>query len=359
MMTIHVPKWLVWALASLLVAAAIAVAFLLGRSGGNGGSSDVLETGQGASVSPEEAQPATCSERAAKRAIAETRFESAVHEIGAVPAGKPLFGRFGYVISEVTCRDFTGDDIEEMMVQLACCTGGSSSPWAIFSPGSHGWELSFYRANIQAKLTVQGDAIVEKTPAYAAGDPTCCPTTFRFGRVTWDGSKFGYESENPVAGRTVKVSSRGVGRLGPFKPATGSPVEAAEAFGPPSYVGPNDELCVNEWRDLGLLINFANLGGADPCSAEGAVGSIELEGELAEQAGWETTEGVQVGMSEGELREIYPDAEMQSYPGLRNVLLLIEGPTIIGDSGSYPVLAARIDGGAVNELRMSVGAAGE
>jgi hypothetical protein len=53
-------------------------------------------------------------------------------------------------------------------------------------------------------------------------------------------------------------------------------------------------LCVNEWRDRGLLVNFADLGGADPCSAEGRVGGIELKDELAAQAGWETDQGVRV-----------------------------------------------------------------
>jgi hypothetical protein len=144
-----------------------------------------------------------------------------------------------------------------------------------------------------------------------------------------------------------------------LQPQSKSPVEAADEFGPPSYVGPNDELCVNEWRDLGLRINFASLSGVRPCSADGRVGSIELKDELAAQAGWETDQGVRVGMPVEELREIYPDARTQSFPGVGRVLVLIEGRRLIGVVAAHPVLSARITDGTVDELRMSVGAAGE
>ena len=166
-------------------------------------------------------------------------------------------------------------------------------------------------------------------------------------------------SQPPPQSRVIKASAQGVTRVGEFEPQTGSPVEAAKVFGPPSYVDRNDELCVNEWRDLGLLINFADLGGADPCSAEGAVGSIEASGADSEQAGWETDEGARVGMSEKELRAIYPDAQEQSLRGLRNLLVLIEGPTVVGEGASSPVLSARIENATVKALLMSVGAAGE
>jgi hypothetical protein len=152
---------------------------------------------------------------------------------------------------------------------------------------------------------------------------------------------------------------RGVTRIGGFRPQSQSPVEAAKEFGLPSYVGPNGELCVNEWRDLGLRINFASLSGADPCSASGRVGSIELKDELAAQAGWETDRGIRVGMPIRELREIYPDARTQSFPVLGRVLVLVERRALLGVTAPNPVLSARIADGTVDELRMSVGAAGE
>jgi hypothetical protein len=116
--------------------------------------------------------------------------------------------------------------------------------------------------------------------------------------------------------------------VGNFKPESGTPFEAAEAFGPPSSVTRDDELCRQDWLDLGLVINFANLGGLDPCSEDGRVGSIELSGSLAEQAGWETAEGLKVGMGVQRLRSIYPDAKVESFPGLRDVYVLIEGPSV-------------------------------
>ncbi len=333
-----------WTLAAAgLGALAVAlVAFLIVSAGDDGG---------GATVE--------CSQTRAMEAVSSTEFESLVRELGAVPPGDPLFGGSGYVVDDLTCRDLTGDGIEEMVVQLACCTGGSPSPWAIFVAEDSEWELAFHRENIQAELSVQGDAVVEKSPAYLSGDPTCCPTTFRFGSVTWDGADFVYESEEASANRTIEVRSSGATRVGDFLPLTGSPLDAAQVFGPPSLVEPNDVLCVNEWRDLGLVINFVDLGGGDPCSDEGAVGSIELRDVFAEQAGWETDEGVRVGISADELREIYPDAQQQSFPGLRNVLVLIEGSTFIGEGGASPVLSARLKDDAVHELRISVGAAGD
>jgi hypothetical protein len=353
--TIQIPKWLLWGLAGVLVIGGIAAgAYLLGKS------SDESEGDPGSPVTGEEAvAPPRCSVGEARKAVLETDFEAYVRELGAVQPGEPLFKRFGYVLADLTCREFTGDQVDEMVVQLACCTGGSPSPWAIFVAEGGKWRLAFHREDIQAVLSVEGDEIVEKSPAYAAGDPTCCPTTFRFGRVSWRGDEFVFESGEGSANRTIKAGTRGVTRVGNFDPRVGSPLDAVEAFGPPSIVAPNDELCVNEWRDLGLLINFANLGGADPCSADGRVGTIELKDVFAEHAGWETEQGVRVGMNAKELRDVYPDAQPASYPGLGDVLVLIEGPTVIGEGGTYPVLGARVVDERVSELQLSVGAAGE
>jgi hypothetical protein len=360
-MAVHIPKWPLLTIVGVVVVGGIGVgAYLLGKSPDDDDEPTVAPRAAvpTAGEPGEQAAPA-CSKPAARDAVSDSEFESSVRELGVVQAGDPLFGGFGYVVAEVICRDLTADGAEEMVAQLDCCTGGAPSPWAIFVAEEGAWQPAFYRTGIQARLSVEGDAIVEKSPAYAAGEPTCCPTTYRFGRVSWDGSAFAFESDEASANRTIKAGSQGVKRLGGFQPQNQSPVEAAEEFGPPSYVRPSDELCVNEWRDLGLLIDFANLGGIDPCSADGRVGSIELKDELAAQAGWETDQGVRVGMSLEELRETYPDAQTQSFPGLGKVLVLIEGPTLIGEGGTYPVLSARIAGGAVDELRMSVGAAGE
>jgi hypothetical protein len=97
----------------------------------------------------------------------------------------------------------------------------------------------------------------------------------------------------------------------------------------------------------------------DPCSAGGRVGSIALADEQAAQAAWKTDRGVQVGMPVAKLREIYPDAKTESVPGLGEVLVLVEGRSLVGVPAAAPVLSAGIDRGRVDELRISVGPAGE
>lgn len=300
-----------------------------------------------------------CSRRAARDAVLGSVFERRVRELGVAPRGNPLFGGPGYFVTELICRDLTADGAEDMVVRLDCCAGGTPTPWAIFLADDDAWRLGFYRAGIQASLKIEGDVVVERSAAYAAGEPICCPTTARLASVTWNGNAFAFRSEEASANRAIKITSDGVERLGEFRPATGSPAQAANAFGPPSYVLPRDELCVHEWRDLGLLINFANLGGLDPCTADVRAASIELKDEFAAQARWETDRGVRVGMSLEELRDIYPDARTQSLPGLGTVVALIESQALVGVEGAGPVLSGRITEGAVDELRMLVGTAPE
>jgi len=356
-LTIHVPRWLLLTLAGLVVVGLVGGgAYLLGKSSGD---EDDKPKELIAVDDKPVAPPPECTEREAKQAVVDTDFEAAVRKLGAVEPGEQLFAQFGYIINKLICRDLTGDDVDEMVVQLTCCTGSAPTPWAIFTAEDGEWRLASHRDPSSVVLSVEGDEIVEKLPAYAAGDPLCCPTTFRFGRVSWDGSEFTFASDDASANRTIKVNTQGVTRVGDFRPETQSPIDAADVFGPPSFVTPDDELCVNEWRDLGLVINFANFGSADSCGFDGAVGDIELTGLLAEQAGWETDQGISIGMSVDGLREVYPDAERQSVPGLGKATVLIEGPTLIGEGGTYPVLSVKEADGEVSEMRLSVGAAGD
>lgn len=362
-MTVHVPKWAIYTIAALIAVGIGAGAYLLGRSDSDDdapvASTVATTTEETVEEEPVEEPPPPCTKRAAQQAAKESEFEGFVRDLGAVPAGEPLFEEFGYGVGDLICRDLTGDGAEEMVVQLVCCTGSSPSPWAIFVAEHGEWELAFHRDNIQAVLSVEGDELVEKSPAYGAQDPTCCPSTFRFGRIAWDGSEFVFESEDADPDRTITAGSQGVTRVGGFKPQTGTPLDATKVFGPPNYVGPDGELCLNEWRDLGLVINFVNFGGVDPCGVDGAVGSIEVGDVFAEQAGWETDEGVRVGMSLDEVVGIYPDARFESLAGQGRFLVLIEGPSVIGAGGTSPIVAARIADETVEELRLEVGAGGD
>lgn len=352
-MTATTPRWLLLALLGLLVTAG---AYLLGRSAAN---TDSLNP---ATTAPEEQPSATqrvpeCSRRAATEALFDSRAQLGIRRLGGVGRGRSALAEPRFGIEKLICRDLAGAGAEEMVVQLACCTASSPTPWAIFRSENDRWALSFYRDEIPARLTVKGDEIVEKTPAYNPDDEACCPSAFRFGRVAWDGDEFVYSSDDADPDRKIKVSGEGVSRVGPFRPERGAPLDAAESFGRPSFVSPRDGLCIHEWRDLGLTINFANLGGQDPCGPNGRVGSIELGGVPAEQAGWETEQRVRVGMAFQSVRKLYPDA--RSVPNTKGAIALIEGPSPIGDGNITPVLSARAQHGEVSQLGLSVGAAGE
>jgi hypothetical protein len=355
------PAWLLWAIVGVAIVGSLGTgAYLLAKPSDDDGEPAVGENPADSTDGPASETPPECSRRAAKDAVLDSAFEASVRELGVVQADEPLFGGPGYFVTDVMCRDLTDDGVKELVVRLDCCAGGTPTPWAIFMAEGGAWQPAFSRTRILTSLSIEGDSVLERSPAYAAGEPICCPTTARVGRVSWDGNAFSFSSQDASEDRTIEVSSHGVTRLGEFRPRIGSPAQAANAFGPPSYVSPHDELCVHEWRDLGLVINFASLSGLGSCAADDySVGSIELREELATQAGWKTNDGVRVGMSVQDLRQIYPDAQTQFFPGLGKVLVLIEGPTLVGVGGTYPLFSARIPDGAVDELQMSVDVAGE
>jgi len=342
-----------WLLLAVAVGAVAIGGYLVGSSATD---DDAPDSGSAArDPAPAAETAADCSRPSAKEAIAANRAELGIRNVGrgsSQDAEQP-----SYAIRKLICRDLTGDDADEMVVQLGCCTGSSPTPWQIFRDDEGEWSLELHRDDLVAVLSVQGDEIVEKSPAYSADDASCCPTTFRFGRVAWDGERFAYSSDDAQRDRKIRATTKGVARVGAFDPQSGAPPDAAEVFGPPSFVSPRDELCVNEWADLGLKINFANLGGRDPCGPDGRVGSIEIAGEEAVQAGWETDKGIRVGMPLAEAREIYPDAGR--IPGLKGVIVLVERPSLIGESGTTPVLSIRARKDEVSQLGLSVGAAGE
>ena len=127
-----------------------------------------------------------------------------------------------------------------------------------------------------------------------------------------------------------------------------------EAFGVPSSIFRDDVLCAQSWLDLGLTINFANLGGANPCGSDGRIGTTQIEGPLAAEAGWETSEGIRADMAVDEVRSIFPGAYRAE-----GGLVMIEGPTPFGPDGVYAVVSATTAGGRTDLTTFSVGAAGE
>ena len=83
-MTFHVPKQALWALGFLVVAGAVAAAFLIGRSSGDeetsGGTSDGSEP---AGTTEPAAVEAPCTEEAAQRATLDSDFDDAIIETAA------------------------------------------------------------------------------------------------------------------------------------------------------------------------------------------------------------------------------------------------------------------------------------
>lgn len=125
----------------------------------------------------------------------------------------------------------------------------------------------------------------------------------------------------PASSRNTKrwfgLATLRLSRVAAFRPERGTPLDAAASFGRPSFIGPRDELCIHEWLDLGSTINFANLGGQDPCGPDRRVGSIELGGVPAERAGWETEHGVRIGMALQDVRELLTDGPVMRLGGSR------------------------------------------
>src|SRR3712207_3522323 len=96
---------------------------------------------------PPAAHAARCTRAAADQAArtqllpyADPHDEGFFDEFGGVE-------ELGYAVGSKTCRDLTDDGEREMIVHLQCCTGGSPSPWGIFTREPSGaWKLAYARA---------------------------------------------------------------------------------------------------------------------------------------------------------------------------------------------------------------------
>ncbi len=332
-------------------------AFLIGKSSGNGTTSD---EGQGGTVSGGETTTASdstsspCDKASAREAIVASRwFLSGVRHVPGNSSTTDVLDQ--YTITEVLCRDLTGDGSQEMVVQLACCTGSSPTPIGIFGGETGAWKLLYVRTGVPSRITAAGGHLIERTPAYGPDDALCCPSTFRFGKIAWDGARFAYRSDSDITvARSIRADSSGVHTLGPLDPQTASLLDAEKLWGTPSSIYPDGTSCSVTWLDLGVSIVFANFGAGDSCGPGGRIGTFHLLGSLAAEAGWHTTDGARPDMTVVELKTVYPAAF-----SAEGQLVLIQGPNIVGPGGLYAVLATRIDAGHSSDMTFSVVAAGE
>ena len=131
-----------------------------------------------------------CSKSAARDAIAASfGAQEAIRRTGNVEPGQDVFEVYG--VSRVRCRDLTGDGKREMGVLLRCCTVSSYSPFLIFRPAGSGWEYRYAKSRMTIfKVSARGRSFVLKEPDYAATDPNCCPSDYRYFRIRYRRGEF-------------------------------------------------------------------------------------------------------------------------------------------------------------------------
>jgi hypothetical protein len=305
----------------------------------------------------------------AEKATISSGFDKTIREQAAaraslagypVEAGPGFFTHVAtdYHVALLRCHDIAGDGGEEMIVGLGAGAAGRIFNWAVFTPDANGrWALLFDREGAQVNSIHAGDrAIVVRTPTFKAGAPLCCPSGFKPTRVAFQEGEADVDSSDVAPSqREIVVDEGRVVRLAGLDPLTDSPTQALAEFGSPTSIGGSwDSSCPYEWSDLGLTITFANFGGGDPCGPEGRMGSFELSGAPAAQAGWRTNEGAEVGMDAGTVRSLYPGARESGHE-----LVLIETPSPIGSGGTIDVMTGFLAGGKAWAYRFYVGAAGE
>jgi hypothetical protein len=367
-MTINIPKWALWTAAGVLAAAAVTVAFLIGRSSSSSSTSSSSPdeaTSQESSEEPE-AVEAPCNEREAQRATLRSEFDDAISETARArgelsgyptPPTEVTFKETGsFRVAVLECVDLTGDGLEEMIVALSAGASGSIFQWAVFEPNKAGeWKLAFHREGSQVRsLGVDGNLITVKIPLFEEGAPTCCPTGSRTSSFEYTNGRYKAVGKTSTRERLIRVADGSVVRLGPLDTYTVSGADAIQAFGEPTSITDTGEICEFEWSDLGLVINFVDLGGLAACGPDGRIGSIELVGSTAEQAGWKTTEGTHVGMPLAEVRATHPDLSKSG-----GAYELSQRATGFGEAGVTPSVTARVANGEVIAMGLYVGAGGE
>lgn len=314
---------------------------------------------------------APCDQKAMNEEF--TRGELATSMISEAPI---LFGDRSDLESApkelIGCADLDGDGSQEMVVQASGPTAGSIRPWAILGQRDGDWRVELLRAGTASPdLVLRDGAVIETSPSFFPGDPTCCPTgRDRKGRITGEDGRYSYVPlREPLA--TGKVGFRGTSptTLDTLAVEQASPVDALIDFGDPSFVSIDEPVCEISWGDLGLQMMFVNFGGSNPCGPSGRVGSFGLSGQEAEDAGWKTQAGLSVGDPESAMRRAYPAARAAQPYGSFNesyfggdegeVFLLAEKQSLIGSGGTTPTVLALVNEGKVKGLEFLIGAGGD
>jgi hypothetical protein len=91
--------------------------------------------------------------------------------------------------------------------------------------------------------------------------------------------------------------------------ADGSSEGATDALGEPTSRERDGTTCTMTWEPDGVIMQFSNFGGADPC-LYGSFCTAHVSGRE-----WSTREGLQPGMPTRRMLELYPEAEKVDEPG--------------------------------------------
>jgi hypothetical protein len=108
--------------------------------------------------------------------------------------------------------------------------------------------------------------------------------------------------------------------------------------------------CVARWRDIGLRVNFYNLGGQDACERQyGYFSEATMVGTR-----WVTAKGLRLGDPARRLHVLYSPRRF-----IGSWAWLVTRYAPYGDGYHYPVLSAKIHNGWVTAFRIRYPAGGD
>ncbi len=344
------------------------VAFLIGRSsdGQNGttATTDATSTNQAG-----ESLSASCDKESARRAI-----DKEVQDHGD-PSGTledDSTGKLGsWVAVQVEdCEDLIDGEADEMVAVADGVKAGGAHlvNWFVLGQENEEWVVLLRREQPVPKLSVSSSGIREETGIYRAGDPMCCASSSRAGEVRESNGELRYFPDIDPQNYKIRLNlaTNEIKSFGPLDAYTSSASESMQYFGEPNATGiPGDEVCTMTWSDLGMVIDFVDLGGGNSCLS-GKIGRFSLQGTAAAQVGWKGPDGLQVGMSLGETQKAFPAAE-RDYSGYADPYApegairwnILTRPSPYGSDGTTPTISGYFKDDQLIKIEYGVGAGGE
>lgn len=366
-MTIHVPRWVLFVAGACLIAL---VAFAVGR-----GSSDQSDPSPStadqttAEKTVGNASTASCDKESARKAI---DTEVQVHGDPEGTLVDDSTGRLGgWVAVEVEdCQDLFGDQADEMVAVADGVKAGGAHlvNWFVLGQEDDEWVALLRREQPVPTLSVSTSGVREETGIYRSGDPMCCASSSRGGEVRESSGELKYFPDIDPKNYKIKLnpSTKEVKSFGPLDAYTSSASETMQYFGEPNSTGiPGDESCTMTWSDLGMIIDFVDLGGGNSC-LEGRIGRFSLQGTAATHVGWSGPNGLTTGMSLNNAEVAFPMMQ-RDYSGYVDPYApegaikwnLLMRPSPYGADGTTPTISGYFKDDQLIKVEYGVGAGGE